>query len=379
MARANWTWLLPIGLVSIILLTGAATAAHPAILRSAWSHSGGEVFTMSNSVIGNRVLAFEVGAHGALVPAGNFSTRGIGTGASLADAGALALTPGHRHLLVVNAGDGSLTVFQVRSHGTGPVLTWTDRVASRGVTPVSVTVHGSLVYVLNAGNATRAGNIAGFRLTGQGILQPIAGARQPLSATSSTGAAQVAFSPNGQWLVVSEKATSVLDVYPVNARGVAQSPVTTVSNGSTPYGFAFAPSGTLVVSDAGPGALTSYRVGAAGGLHVVSPALPDGQLAACWVAIAGGGWAFTSNAHSGTIGSYHLATNGALTLGNATAATTGAGDTDLATGGRHGSLLFVLVTGSPQIQEYAIGPGGSLSFRYAVGSLPVPVEGLAAF
>lgn len=378
MARSNLTWLVPAGVLLVLLVTAAAQAQPTNSTTSPARGAGGEVFTMTNAVAGNRVLAFHIGPSGALVPAGNFSTHGTGTGASLADSGSLALTSDHRYLLVVNAGDSSITVFQVHPYGSGPVLSFADRVPSRGLTPVGLAVHGPWVYVVNIGNATRAGDIAGFRLTGSGHLVALSSALQPLSTSSATGAAEIAFSPNGHWVVVTEKATSVLDVYAVNASGIVRPPTTTASNGSTPYGFAFTPAGVLVVSDAGPGALSSYSIAASGALRVVSPALPDGQLAACWVAIAGGGWAFTSNAHSGTIGSYRVAANGTLALGNATAATTGAGDTDLAVGGTHGPYLFVLVTGAPQIQEYAIGASGSLGFRYAVGSLPSAVEGLVA-
>ena len=56
-----------------------------------------------------------VGSGGALIPSGTFSTHGLGTGSSLADSGALALTANHQFLLVVNAGSQSLTVFRVNA------------------------------------------------------------------------------------------------------------------------------------------------------------------------------------------------------------------------------------------------------------------------
>ena len=115
-------------------------------------------------------------------------------------------------------------------------------------------------------------------------------------------------------------------------------------------------------------------------MTVVSSTVSDGQLAPCWVAIAGGGsWAFTSNAHSDTISTYAVATDGTLTLSSAVAATTGSADTDLAVGGSHGQYLFVYDAGAPQIQEFKIGSGGTLTPLYAVYSLPPATEGLAAF
>src|SRR5205823_1239492 len=83
--------------------------------------------------------------------------------------------------------------------------------APGAVQPISVTVHGNVVYVLNAGGA---GNVSGFRLTNDGLLEPITGSTRSLSG-SAAGPAQVSFSPSGQWLVVTEKATSRLDLFAV--------------------------------------------------------------------------------------------------------------------------------------------------------------------
>ncbi len=380
MQRPKVVWLIPAAALLLLLVPAAAGATPTNAPAVAAAHAGGgAVFTMTNAVAGNAVLAFRYGPTGALVPAGSFPTHGTGTGASLADQGALALASGDRYLLVVNAGDNTVTVFAVHPVPPGPLLSFVDRVSSHGSTPVSLAVHGPFVYVLNAGNATRAGDIAGFLLADQGLLLPLPGSRQPLSAATPTGPAEVAFDPAGTALVVTEESTGEIDVYPVSARGIAQPPVTTASNGSVPYGFAFTPRGTLVVSDAGSGALSSYAVASSGTLTVVSGTVPDGQLAPCWVAIAGGHWAFTSNAHSGTIGTYAVARNGALTLVNATSATTGPADTDLAIGGPSGQYLFVLDVGAPQVQEFRIGAGGTLTPLYAVYSLPPATEGLAAY
>ena len=380
MKRPSVVWWVPVAAL-VLLLVPVAASAHPTTVPAGAGSTGaaGEVFTMTNAVAGNQVLAFQIGPNGALIPAGTFSTHGTGTGISLADQGALVLTSDHRYLLVVNAGDNTLTVFQVHRAGSGPVLTFVERTGSRGAIPVSLTTHGRLVYVLNAGNATSPGNIAGFRLGDGGLLHALPGAQQPLSTPAPTGPAEVAFNPAGSVLVVTEKSTSLIDAYPVNAEGIAQPPVTTASNGSTPYGFAFTPSGTLVVSDAGSGALTSYSVAENGQIAVVSGSVGDGQMAPCWVAIAGDEWAFTSNAHSDTISTYAVSGSGALTLSAAVAATTGPADTDLAIGGAHGQYLFVYDAGAPQIQEFAIGSGGALTLTYGVSSLPSATEGLAAF
>ena len=376
---------LPVVAAFALLLLVPAVASAQTTTPADHGHPGdfggglGAVFTMSNAVSGNSVISFLLGPDGALTTAGTYPTGGIGTGVSLADQGALALTSDHRFLLVVNAGDNTVSVFSVNHPGShGPLLSLRDVVSSAGVQPVSLTVHGPLVYVLNAGNATSPGNIAGFVLGFWGGIYPLPGSSQPLSTSSPTGPAEVAFSPTGSALVVTEKATSLIDVYPVNFWGIAQPPVVTASNGSTPYGFAFSATGALVVSDAGPGALSSYAVARNGLLAVVSGSIPDYQAAPCWVAISGP-YAFTTDAHSNTISTYRVAWNGALSLLASSAATTGAADTDMAIGGSHGQYLLVYDAGAGEIQEFAIGHDASLSPLSAVYSLPSTAEGLAAF
>jgi 6-phosphogluconolactonase len=367
--------------LTLLLLVPAAATAHATNAPGSGPapEVGGAVFTMSNAVAGNVVIAYTIGSGGSLSPAGSFHTGGTGTGASLADQGALTLTQDHRFLFVVNAGDNTVSVFSVHyPAASGRILTLDDVAGAQGVQPVSVTVHGAFVYVLDAGNATAPGNIAGFFLTPSGQLVPIPGSVQPLSAASPTGPAEIAFNPAGTVLAVTEEDTSLIDTYPLSVWGAAQLPVVTPSNGSTPYGFAFSEQGALIVSDAGSGALSSYAVAQNGRLTVVSGSVGDGQLAPCWVAIYGP-YAFTTNAHSSTISTYQVGGRGTLSLLSAVAASTGAADTDMAIGGPHGQYLLVYDAGAGEIQDFAIGGGGSLSPAHDVGSLPATAEGLAAF
>ncbi|MGP8076482.1 MAG: lactonase family protein [Thermoplasmata archaeon] len=341
----------------------------------------GAVFTMTNAPGGNAIVGYVIGPGGSLIPAGQFTTHGKGTGVSLADSGSVALTADHQYLLVVNAGSNTISVFAVNSPSGGrPLLTFIDSVNSHGVLPVSIAIHGPFVYVLNAGTSIVPGNIFGFYLADHGLLFPLPGSSQPLSTSASTAPAQISFNPSGSVLVVTEKNTSVLDTYTVDYRGYVSAPTVTASNGATPYGFAFGRDRSLIVSDAASGALTSYLVSSSGTLSVKTPALSDGQTAACWVAtVDGGRFAFTTNAHSSTISTYGVGPGGALTLLAAVAAATGPADTDMAIGGAHGQLLFVYDVGAGEVQEFGIGSGASLTLQYDVFGLPATAEGLAAF
>ena len=382
MTRKRMLWVLPIAAVLLFVASSAAVASAAQTSDLGVGHGiQGAVFTATNAPAGNAVLAYKIAQDGSFALAGDFSTGGTGTGASLADSGSLVLTSDHGWLLVVNAGSNTVSVFRVNSNlYYGSILKLTDQVSSFGTLPVSVAVSGSFVYVLNAGTSSIPGNIFGYHLAHDGQLISLLGSSQPLSTSASTAPAQISFNAAGNVLVVTEKNTSVLDTYTVDQRGYATGPTVTTSGGATPYGFAWARDGTLVVSDAGPGALSSYRVAASGAVTVVNPADVDGQAAPCWVAIVDGGQiAYTSNAHSGTISTYDVDRQGALTLVSAIAATTAAGDTDLAVGGWGSHYLFVSDVGTPEIQEFSIGWNGSLTIHNTVIGLPATSEGLAAY
>jgi 6-phosphogluconolactonase len=384
MRRPTTLALVTTAVLLVLIVPAAAQAQSVPTTASAagspTSHGLSAVFTMTDNATANSVLAYRIGAGGALVAYGSFPTHGAGFGSSLADQGALALTSDHQWLLVVDAGSNQVSVFHVNAAGLSlPLLSYSDRIGSGGILPVSIAIHGSLVYVLNAGNTTVAGNIAGFTLSGTGRLAPLAGSDRWLSTANSTGPAQISFNPAGTVLVVSEKATSLLDTYTVATSGYASGPVSTPSNGSTPYGFAFSPNGHLVVSDAGPGALSSYAISITGALTVISGTSLDNQSAPCWVAFAEGGrYAYTTNAHSNSVSTYQVAQNGSLLLQASIGATTGVSPTDLAvTSGSH--YLLTYDAGAGEIDEYSLGASGSLTEITSVYGLPSTAEGLVAF
>ncbi len=221
---------------------GAALAlAIPGVAAASDGRSG-YVYTETNSAIGNAILAYSVGQDGSLTAIGTFATGGLGTGSGLATQGEVILAGGGNWLLAVNAGSNDISAFRLRDDGR---LTLTDREGAGGTDPVSLTAYDSLVYVLDAGGA---GNIAGFRLD-DGNLHHVGGSVQALSG-SATNPAEVAFSTNGRFLVVTERATNLIDTYSVDQAGRAGGLKTTASSGPVPYGFAFDDRNHPIVSEA---------------------------------------------------------------------------------------------------------------------------------
>jgi 6-phosphogluconolactonase len=367
-----------VGAALALIVIASPTFAASASAQTPGSRGGSAVFTMTNSPSGNEIVAYERTSGGALAWVGNFSTGGNGTGASLADQGSLALSSDGHWLLAVDAGSDQISVLRVGGSGSVPWLTLTDVVASGGVLPVSLTIHDGIVYVLNDGSSTTAGNIDGFSLSDQGVLSPLAGSTQSLSTSGATGAAQISFNPAGTLLAVTEKATSLIDTYYVRADGIARPGSYHASAGSTPYGFAFTPHGQLAVSEAASGSLSSYRVHTNGYFAVISNSVSDLETAPCWVVVTpNGAFAYTTNADSNSISSYAVSSGGRLALVQSVAASTGMTPTDLALADG-GHVLLVRDAGSGNLEEFSIATNGTLTWVATAGSLPSGDEGLVA-
>ena len=236
-----------------------------------------------------------------------------------------------------------------------------DVVDLGGLLPISLTIYKDWLYVLDAGGS---GNISGFEIGKKGSLSPLSGSTQPVSnggVGAAPALAQIAFSSDGSTLVVTEKSTNLIDTYPVE-HGLAGSPVSYPSAGATPFGFAFDRHDHAIVSEAS-GSVSSYLI-EDGALSVISPAVVNTQVAACWIAISNNGkYAYTTNAGSGTISSYRIAKNGALTLLDPTAAVIGAGSSpvDMAFSD-NGQTLYTLANGAHTISILRMKDNGSLEF-----------------
>ena len=342
------------------------------------SNTVGQVYTTTNAPAGNAVLVYDRAADGSLSAAGSYPTGGTGTGAGLGNQGGTIIAG--NFLATVNAGSNEISLFRVNGDGS---LDLADRISSGGTTPISLTIHQDLLYVVNAGGS---GNIAGFRISPQGDLTSIAGSTRPLSSGAS-GPAQISFAPGGDWLVVTEKATNVISTYAVGHDGVASGPTTTPSSGATPFGFGFDQKGTLIVSEAFGGAadasaVSSYDAEGDGTWDAVSPTVLTTETAACWIAVTNSGrYAFTTNTGSGTISGYAVH-QGALTLldANGVTGTVGPGTApaDMAQS-RDSRYLYVRAGGTNQIAIFSIGADGSLaSLGGWIGGLPAGWNGLAA-
>lgn len=364
------------------ILSRAVTAAVLVVVSQA-AAAQGVVYTASNAVARNQVIVYERDESGRLSFAGTVDTGGRGTGMGLGNQGGLALSRDGQWLVVVNAASDDVSVFRVR----GRELELTSRTPSNGKRPISVTIDRELVYVLNAGGAVgNVDTIAGFRLDRRGVLHVVPDAVQALSAPS-TAPAQIGFTPDGTFLVVTERATNLIDVFPLGDDGVAQAGFFHPSAGLTPFGFSFDERGRLFVSEAGGevqrgSSASSYVIGPDGSLEIISAAVPTLQSATCWLVVTQNGrFAYTTNTGSGSVSAFAVGGDGSLRLrdSDGVAATTGTAsgpaDAALSAGSR---FLFTLNNGNRTITGFQVGPDGTLT---SVSTLQVPAafNGLTAW
>jgi 6-phosphogluconolactonase (cycloisomerase 2 family) len=342
----------------LLIALAAVAAAVAAQAASAAPDTPGGVYALTNSPAGNAVAYFARSAQGALTYVGAFPTGGAGTGAGLGSQGAVTLSDDGRGLYAVNAASNTISAFAVEPDG----LRLESQFRSGGLRPISVTVHGNLLYVLNAGS----GSITGFTTDGT----PLAGSTQPLLGS---GPAQVSFSPGGDELVVTEKASQSIDTFAV-VDGIAQPGVSSASAGATPFGFAFDTLGRLFVSEAA-GSASSYAVDASGA-HTISGAVPTFQGAPCWLVVSRNGrFAYTANAAAGSVSGFAIGADGSLSLLGSTAGLAHPLDEAVSENGR---FLYVLNDGRHDVAGYRIAADGSLTPLGEAGALPAGTVGLAS-
>ncbi|HEY7047202.1 MAG TPA: hypothetical protein VH373_08280 [Jatrophihabitantaceae bacterium] len=351
-------------------VAAAALLAGPAQASPSGDHdSTRPVFVAANDPAGNSIAVYDRHANGTLTAAGRYATGGRGgilDGSvvdHLASQGALTYDRDHGLLYAVNAGSNTLTLFAVH----GDRLQRLQVIGSGGTFPVSVAVHGNLIYVLNARNG---GSIQGFLRLGD-VLVRVPSWNRALGLdpnatpefTSTPG--EVAFTPSGDRLIVTTKANgNQIDVFNLDRLGRPSSaPVVTPDPANVPFAVAFDRTGRIDVAEAGPNAVASFVLHRDGHLTLVGRTA-TGQAATCWI-VSTGAQVYADNAGSGTVSSFDVTPSGLAS--RATTPTNGGTIDATLTGDGHN--LYVQTGATGTVDEFTVSPDGSLT---AIGSVTVP-------
>jgi sugar lactone lactonase YvrE len=330
--------------------------------------AGHVVFVQTDNPSGNAVVAYDRADNGTLTQTRTYQTGGDGgvlTGSvvdHLASQASLTYDDEHALLFAVNAGSNSVSVFSVN----GDRLTLRQVVPSYGQFPVSVAVHGNLVYVLNA---RAGGSVQGFGIFGEHLFPLGSNRALGLDGTATpefvNTPGQVAFSPDGTQLIVTTKANgSSIDVFRVGFFGTLSSAVVNAEPGMVPFAVTFDGSGNLVVTDAGTNAVATFDLhhdGTTTLLHMV----PTNQAATCWIVGANGRF-YASNAGNASLTEVRSGPRGTLTVVANTSTDPGTVDAAISA---HGHYLYVQTGANGIVDEFRIGGDGSLS---PIGSVIVP-------
>jgi 6-phosphogluconolactonase len=360
--------ILGIGLASLVCTTNA--------------DDRGILYTTDNASTGNHVLVI-TRTGGAMSVTSTYATGGLGLGTAngLGSQGSVLLSPDSHWLFVCNAGSGEISVFETLPGGE---LQFTDKVGSGGGQPLSLTLNGNLLYVLNAAANGNNDNVTAFHF-GCGNLTMLPGSSRPLSAASTTPT-QVSFSRDGDALVVTEKIAGLIDTWLLGHDGMATDHQVFMSVGIWPFGFAVGRGNRLFISEAAAGAangssVSSYKLSDSGGLTVISGKVPTEQTAACWLVLTyDGHFVYTANAGSASISGFRVQGDGSLELldHSGLPAKTGMHPADMAFS-HDGHELFSLNNGDGTISAFGVNSEGSLKPMSGLSGLPSTSAGLAAW
>lgn len=339
------------GLTAILCAASGAASANSC---PTGNRPSGAVYAMTNDATDNRIVVYSRNSNGLLAFKGSVSTHGRGSGGildPLLSQGSLTLSGEDEFLFAANAGSGTITSFRVVPWG----LAFVAEANSGGAEPISIAVHGDLLYVLNNDSIT------GFRVLHNGTLAPVQSSTRFLAVVQARdlGASDIAFSPNGRFLVVTERAANQIVVFPVDADSTTGTAVPSNSNGNTPFSCAFTPAGVLIVSEfaGGPGgnsAASSYLINSDGTLKLVSGSLPTQGTAACWnVVTSDGKFSIVTNSISSTATLFSMSDGGQLSFVNVTSAGPNVVPIDTALSA-DSLFLYILDGGSGAISEFRL-------------------------
>ncbi len=322
--KSSWSKTATVGFLTVMLAAGPIPAARPA---GAASPATGYAYTLNNDSERNGVVVLSRNADGALTPVGGspFATGGKGlvvpAGGDFDAQGSVRL---HRNfVLAVNPGSGNIAVFTVRAGGQLTTVEGSP-FPSGGITPLSLTAHGDLVYVANQAipfmNPDRKPNITGFRMRADGGLTPIP--NSTIEFPAGQGPAQVEFSPSGSVLAVTagfqtDGRIHTFAVLPDGRMKEGPGSPFIAREVSGTVGYSWSADGRyLLVSNFRGSAMTVFSVdGTTGAIEPKGAPYPNGGGAACWTALSPDGRTlYTGNFVGNSISVYAVNSDGILSL-----------------------------------------------------------------
>lgn len=271
------------------------------------------VYTMTNSDIGNEIIAYKLESSSKLVKIGSFETRGKGSGKKvvnpLVSQGSIAISALCNLLFAVNVESNTISVFKIISDGTLMLITV---VSSYGVRPVALSTYENILVVANKGDENTPSNIALFAFSCNGFVR--ASCQPNFYELSSKDAypSSITINPDNilkTQILVSELNLSKISIFD---RVGCRLNLYVVNKSATPDPFVVLAleNGIILSVEVGRGRLVSYYIDETGKLKSLESEPTNGQ-GSCWMSVTPNNeYVYVSNIESGTISVFSLKPNG---------------------------------------------------------------------
>lgn len=404
--------------LAVCVVLAASSLAHA-------DQHGARFYVVTNKADGNTIMGYMADATGQYQAIGEFATGGKGTGDlevpalkkddthplangddPLISAGSLVATKDHSKLIAVNPGSGTISLMGVGKDGRLSAL---SQAPASDKFPLSVAVYGDTVAVASVGLDNSNGSITTIKIVGDKLVAKDEN-RRDLKARPST----IAFSSDGEHVVVNELVTGKIHSYAVTQGVLGAKPTSTVNSPrnaagrfqAIPVGFALRGQGkddVLLMSEArfltpefglreGSGqvklspkyswqtsSISTYQMTNDGKLSLVSgdvltgAAVEGGQIANCWVTTnADGSILWAANALSSSISSFRIRLNGTASLINDQAYKMDSedrffSDIELSADGKQ---VYQLIGNRGEVMIFNVGEDGALAHVQTVGGMP---------
>jgi 6-phosphogluconolactonase len=251
------------------------------------------VYVLTNPNGPNAIDAFVRNRRtGRLTYNGRFFTGGQGN----FDVGASqqhSLISDGRYVYAVNPGSNDISVLAIRRYGA---LRLVSRTPSGGPSPVSLALHGQLLYVANQGDPVfdpggpsgplqRIANYTGFRVNRDGTLRALANSTIWLNPGDTP--TDILFNKAGDLLAAARVQGRIIDTFRITKFG-RLTRAGLLENQPGPFGLIFSPvreNQLFAASFFLPGA-SSYRVSRGGTLRSISEILDPPGEDNCWTAFS---------------------------------------------------------------------------------------------
>lgn len=288
--------------------------------------ANGDFLYVENSANGT-VSAFTIGSSGSLsdVPGSSCGSSGTTNCADVPpDATDGAVSSGGDYLYVVSSNSSAnygVTPFTYNA-ANGTLTAGTEVTSVNQPEGVAVTPNGDFLYVANYSGNT----VSGFSIGSGGALSNIGGSSSATTYSAGTGPVNIAISPNGFYLYVTNEGCtasssgscsaglSAFTTYQGSENGEL-TPITggTTVTGASPSGIAITPNGSyLYVANGGSNTISGYTIGSGGVLGSIG-SYSTGSTPAGIAFTPDGKYLYVANAAGNTISEFSIGAGGVLT------------------------------------------------------------------